>query len=615
MTLLRTLRKHLAASLFLKGLLATTVPLTTLSLAGLGAFLVIEDHKLEQQLEASGKSMAQFLASELPYSLVVGDRAETRRALEAAAKNDTVLFLEVLDPAGKRVCALSRSGPVDQFPIQSGERTESQGTFAHRAGYLEIRVPVPAPARDQLIEWELPRGDGTRLGTLRMGLSLQKRWTFFRQMSLYSACLILLCLALTCGAMFWFLRRLLRPLEALVRVTALVGAGDLRYRAPAGRSDEVGQLAAAFNAMVERLGETTVSRDHVDNILRSMGEAMIVADRAGRILRANPRAAELLGYSEAELIGRPAASLVTGGAPPISASGVQRFYRTRGGTPVPVLLSSADLHSASGEREGFVWLAQDMSQLEQTQAELVRARDAAETANRAKSVFLANMSHELRTPLNAIIGYSQMLREDYAGRRQEDMCPDLEKIERSGQLLLAIVNDILDLSKIEAGRETVRAQTLDVAAVLEEVRHAVLPLARQQGNVIEIDCSESVRMAYADLSKFRQSVLNLVHNACKFTENGRVSLAVNKRQEGATAWTEVHVSDTGIGIRPEHLAKLFQPFSQVDGSATRKYNGTGLGLAISKRFCQMMGGDITVESQPGRGSRFSIRVPAGPPPA
>jgi len=244
------------------------------------------------------------------------------------------------------------------------------------------------------------------------------------------------------------------------------------------------------------------------------------------------------------------------------------------------------------------------------QDELLAAKKVAEEASRAKSTFLANMSHELRTPLNAIIGYSQMLHEDYLGPRHEEVCADLEKIERSGHLLLGIINDILDLSKIEAGCATVKSQNVDVALVLGDVCNAVQPLARQQGNKLEIDCPEHA-LAYADLSKFRQSVLNLVNNACKFTENGRVSVNVNRLRNAQGEWTEVHVSDTGIGIAAEHLGKLFQPFTQVDDSATRRHHGTGLGLAISKQFCQMMGGDITVASEPGRGSRFSIRVPAG----
>jgi signal transduction histidine kinase len=352
------------------------------------------------------------------------------------------------------------------------------------------------------------------------------------------------------------------------------------------------------------------AQEYVDNILRSMGESLLVTDPELRIRRVNPSALRLLEYPEEQLIGQPISQVVEGGVP-VSGIAIERTFRIKSGNRIPVLFSCAELRSGPGSLVGYVCLAQDVTELKRTQAELVRARDAAEDANRTKSAFLANMSHELRTPLNAIIGYSQMLREDCIGPEQPEVLSDLEKIERSGHLLLGIIDDILDLSKIEAGRETVKAQNFDVAAVLRDVSNALQPLARQQGNVLDIDCPEHARLAYADLSKFRQSVLNLVNNALKFTERGRVSVAVNKLRNGDGEWTEVHVSDTGIGIGREHLGKLFQPFSQVDGSATRKYNGTGLGLAISKKFCQMMGGDITVASELGRGSRFSIRVPAG----
>jgi signal transduction histidine kinase len=252
----------------------------------------------------------------------------------------------------------------------------------------------------------------------------------------------------------------------------------------------------------------------------------------------------------------------------------------------------------------------ELTELKRVEGQLVAARDAAEEANRAKSRFLANMSHELRTPLNAIIGYSQMLREDAIGPGQPEILSDLEKIERSGHILLGIINDVLDLSKIEAGRFEIDLRNVDVADVLTDVCNAVEPLARHQGNVVSLHCPEDARLAFADLPKFRQSLLNLVHNACKFTLNGQVSAAVSRLRGAERDWIEVRVSDTGIGIRPEDLGKLFQPFSQVDNSATRKYGGTGLGLAISKKFCQMMGGDIAVESEPGKGSCFSLRVPA-----
>jgi signal transduction histidine kinase len=257
-----------------------------------------------------------------------------------------------------------------------------------------------------------------------------------------------------------------------------------------------------------------------------------------------------------------------------------------------------------------VWLGQDVTELKRVQEEVVRARDAAEQANRAKSTFLANMSHELRTPLNAIIGYSQMLQEDCDRDKYNHFGPDLLKIERSGHILLALINDILDLSKIEAGRMELHLEAFDVPGVLSDVQATVLPLALQQGNRLEVACGEEARQGYGDVAKFRQSLLNLVNNACKFTQNGTVAITAQKVHHGLQAVLEVQVADSGIGIRPEHLGKLFQPFSQVDASATRKYAGTGLGLAISRKFCQMMGGDITVESELGYGSRFSIRIPA-----
>ena len=613
--LLKRLKNRFSASLLTQGLAATIALHTTSALLLLGVFLFVQGRALERQLELRGESMAQFLANELQFALLVGDRDEARRVLESSA-NEDILFLEVLNPAGQRICALDRPARPSGNPYASPGAAMGKGGIVLRndgAGYVEIRMPVSAPARGRLLDWEPERGNRPILGVLRMGISMQKQRSLFRQMLLGGACVILFGLAVMCSAQYWGLRRLLHPLAALVRFTRLVGAGDLRFRAPVERADEVGQLAAAFNQMVERLGETTVSKDYVDNILRSMGEALIVTDPAGRIRRVNPRTEELLGYACQELMGIPAAGLIAEGETHPSAGVFERTYRAKDGRPIPVLLSCAGLRGASRNAEGYVWLAQDMSELKRTQAELEHARDAAEAANRAKSVFLANMSHELRTPLNAVIGYSQMLRESYIGPEQPEVRDDLEKIENSGQMLLGIINDILDLSKIEAGRETVRAQTIDVAAVLQDVSNTLAPLARQQGNVLEIDCPEDARTAYADLAKFRQSVLNLVHNALKFTERGRVSVMVNRLSDSGGEWAEVQVSDTGIGIAPQHLSKLFQPFSQVDGSATRKYNGTGLGLAISQKFCQMMGGGITVESAVGRGSRFSIRVPAGSP--
>jgi signal transduction histidine kinase/NO-binding membrane sensor protein with MHYT domain/CheY-like chemotaxis protein len=248
-------------------------------------------------------------------------------------------------------------------------------------------------------------------------------------------------------------------------------------------------------------------------------------------------------------------------------------------------------------------------QLQHAMTEAREAKEAAEEANRAKSAFLANMSHELRTPLNAIIGYSEMLAEEAEDTGRNDELADLHKIRSAGKHLLELINDVLDLSKIEAGKMELHLETIEVPAMVEEVIATVLPLAENKGNRLELRCAEDLPPLHADLTKVRQALFNLLSNACKFTTGGAIVLEVVQERIDGAAWLRFRVSDTGIGISPEQMKKLFQAFSQADGSISQKYGGTGLGLVISRRFCQMMGGDITVESALGEGSSFTIRMP------
>jgi signal transduction histidine kinase len=241
--------------------------------------------------------------------------------------------------------------------------------------------------------------------------------------------------------------------------------------------------------------------------------------------------------------------------------------------------------------------------------ELDKAREVAEIANRAKSQFLANMSHELRTPLNAIILYTDLLRDEASDRGLDIFLPDLKKIHGAAKHLLALINDVLDLAKIESGKLELLPETFDVPTMIRDVVTTIEPLAQKNANALEVHCPDDQGGMYADLTKIRQSLFNLLSNACKFTESGSVSLDVI-REEGEPAWITFRVTDTGIGMTPEHVSKLFQPFSQVDPSTTRRFGGTGLGLVITRRFCEAMGGDISVESQPGVGSTFTIRLPA-----
>jgi GAF domain-containing protein/CheY-like chemotaxis protein len=233
-----------------------------------------------------------------------------------------------------------------------------------------------------------------------------------------------------------------------------------------------------------------------------------------------------------------------------------------------------------------------------------------EVADRHKSEFLANMSHELRTPLNAIIGYSEMLQEDAADLGAEQFTDDLKKINAAGKHLLELINAVLDLSKIEAGKMDLYLETFDIATLIRDIAAVIQPLAAKNANQLEVVCAVTTGTMRADLTKVRQALFNLLSNACKFTDHGTVTLAVSREASLDQEWLRFSVGDSGIGMSQEQLARLFEAFAQADAATTRKYGGTGLGLALSRRLCRMMGGDVTVESESGRGSTFTIRLPA-----
>ncbi len=243
--------------------------------------------------------------------------------------------------------------------------------------------------------------------------------------------------------------------------------------------------------------------------------------------------------------------------------------------------------------------------------ELAEARDRALEASRAKSAFLANMSHELRTPLNAIIGYSEMLQEeaeDYG--LTGEVTGDLRKIQTAGEHLLELINGILDLSKVEAGKMQLYVERFEVPALLDGIAATVDPLMRKNGNVFEVRCAEGLDGMEGDQGKLRQVLVNLLSNAAKFTDEGKVALDARlAAEEDGREWVAFAVSDTGIGLSPEQQEAVFQPFTQADSSTTRKYGGTGLGLTIAVRFCELMGGSLTVDSTLGEGSTFTARVP------
>jgi len=262
----------------------------------------------------------------------------------------------------------------------------------------------------------------------------------------------------------------------------------------------------------------------------------------------------------------------------------------------------------------FEWIGthSDVTERKEAEAAMQAARDEAEEANRAKSTFIANMSHELRTPLSAIIGYSEMLQEELEDSADPDgLGDDIRKIEGNARHLLSLINDVLDLSKIESGKMEVFAETFDVAEMASTVAATVQALVEKKGNTLALDLSPDLGAMHSDVTKVRQILLNLLGNAAKFTEGGSITLSAERRPSpDGKGWLAFRVSDSGIGMTEEQLAKLFQRFQQADASTTRKFGGTGLGLSITKAFSTMLGGDVDVESTPGQGSSFTVRLPA-----
>ena len=352
------------------------------------------------------------------------------------------------------------------------------------------------------------------------------------------------------------------------------------------------------------------AQQHFEMLVSNNPVAIVNVDLDGRITSCNPAFERLFGYRVDEVKGRELDRLVTteetlaeaqaytehameGG----SVSGGSGRRIRKDGSTVDVEIASIPV-TVGGERVGMIGLYHDVS-------ELLQARREAEQANETKSRFLASTSHELRTPLNAIIGYSEMLQEQAEEEGHGEYIPDLSKIHSAGKHLLAVINDILDLSKIEAGKMELYLETFELRPVIDEVATTVRPLVEQHGNRFELRADTDLGAMRADVTRVRQVLLNLLSNASKFTERGVITLSVER--DG----TEVvlRVRDTGIGMTPEQVGKLFQAFAQAEASTASKYGGTGLGLAISRRFCQMMGGDVTVDSVPGSGSTFTVRLP------
>ncbi len=343
---------------------------------------------------------------------------------------------------------------------------------------------------------------------------------------------------------------------------------------------------------------------------------IIVSEKNQNVLHLNPGFCEIVGKDADALLGRPLSSIFTEAekskelADIISGTSSERkefHFKRPDGAEAYVMVSRVAL-DYRGEKAVIASFV-DIHDRVQVEIELRQAKEAAESASRVKSSFLANMSHELRTPLNAIIGYSEILLEDATDRGDKASMGDLEKIQAAGKHLLGLINDILDLSKIEAGRMDVYLEHVFLTRLVDEVKTIVEPMVKKNGNKLLIDSPQDIGSLQTDLTKLKQSIINLLSNAAKFTKDGTVTLRLARETRDGVPWVKVEVADNGIGMTDEQIGRLFQAFTQADSSTTRNFGGTGLGLTITRHFCAMLGGSIEVKSKPGEGSTFTILLP------
>ncbi len=399
---------------------------------------------------------------------------------------------------------------------------------------------------------------------------------------------------------------------AIVSVTALRDAqgGIIGYLLIGTDNTARKQVEAERMLLDQRVRD---QQFYTRSLIESNIDALMTTDPRGIITDVNKQMEALTGCTRDELIGAPFKDYFTdperaeAGIKLVLGEGKLTDYeltaRARDGKETVVSYNASIFHDRDRKLQGVFAAARDVT-------ERKRYEQSLKQANQAKSSFLANMSHELRTPLNAILGYSEMLHEEAVERKLDAFSTDLAKIGTAGRHLLSLINDILDLSKIEEGKMELYLETFSVPRLIEEVVETIRPLVNANANTLHVKCPSDLGTMHADVTKTRQSLFNLLSNAAKFTDKGDVTLEVSRETMEDREWIWFRVSDTGIGLSAEQLVKLFQTFSQADASTTRKFGGSGLGLSLTRRFCQMMGGDVTVKSEPGEGSTFIIKVPA-----
>ncbi|MCG6976215.1 MAG: response regulator [Acidiferrobacterales bacterium] len=564
-----------------------------------------------RNISSNMRQQAQVLATNLAATgadlMLSRDYTAAEHMLQRAAMYPGILELQLIDVHGKRLGDVVRSAGGDPVAMYGREVFELP---KNPQSFIDAR-------NDRMVVWK-PLILGELIGWVRIVYSLDAIADAKLHIWQQSIGIGTLILSIAVVLVLLFLRR---PIASIERYTDFADqldehAGE-KVVVDSG-SIELARLGNALNLASERLqeqaGEIELSISMLERVAAFAENSPNIAlsiNEQGELLYINPRGVklldelridpdnfrELLPESPAELVNKCIRNQQTLSELDIAHGGRHFLW-----TFAPVV-NQKILHGYGVE------ITKRKRAEEQAHNALIDKLQA-ESANEAKSRFLANVSHELRTPLNAIIGYSEMLTEDAVVDGDQQAVLDLQRIQTSARHLLHLINEVLDVSKIEAGRIEFYYENFAIRPMVDDIVATIRHLAEKNNNKLEVEVDDDVGEMHSDIVRIRQTLLNLISNAAKFTENGAITIHVSRDEKAGVPWVTFSVSDTGIGMTEEQQKKLFQPFVQADASTTRKYGGTGLGLYISRRFCEMLGGELSVVSQANGGSEFIMRLPA-----
>ena len=602
-------------------------------------FIRQETAALSSELDERGVLLLNGVCMDVELPLLAENKDEVARIVESALSQKDVVYCRVENAAG--VVLFQQGAPGGRTtrsfiaPVVTRTVAETEGIFLGASAETEEEI-----------------------GRIQLGVSLAGLNRKIQDATNTVAVLAMVTILLVSAASSLLFRFVLtKPIAALVNGTERIARGDLDYKVPVRMNDEIGHLARAFNKMTADMSKTLVSKNYVDNIIRSMSDCLVVTDPDGRIETVNRATVGLFGYSQEELSGKPLAVLFDESSPVwlgiadsvnvARIDGAEIGCVSRAGVKIPVQFSSSPMLIESGEAGGAVWVGQDITERRRAEEALTRQAETLAVANaslaranaqlqqldRLKSDFISNVSHELRTPLTAIRAYAETLQahESLTGPQRDSF---LGIIVEQTDRLTNVIEDLLDISRIEAGKLRITLEPVSIQDAIDSAMENVLPLGKKKGVRVNAEPLPEERVVMADEHRLIQVLVNLLNNAVKFTGEGGVVTLSSTAQEARDTATEVSrasekgggqddrpgagpgprylrvtVSDNGIGIPPGELVRIFDRFRQVEDGARGKPSGTGLGLSICRELVSRMGGSIWAESEEGAGSRFHFTLP------